>query len=208
MKHKGTKLIIAGAALLVLSLGLFAYNIVIDYLAGKAADSAASAVSDKTGTVRETNDAGEDIIPDYILNPEMDMPCVTIDGVDYIGTVNLPSIGLKLPVAAKLTMPVLKNSPCRYSGSAYLDNMVIAAHNYRSYFRDLQKLSSGDTVIFTDTDGNEFKYSVKETETLQPTEIHRMTSYKDGLTLFTCTYSGRARVTVRCERMKEEPLTS
>ena len=207
MKHKGTKLIIAGAALLVLSLGLFAYNVVTDYLAGKAADGAASAVSEKTGVVRETNDAGEAIIPDYILNPEMDMPCVTVDGVDYIGTVTLPSIGLKLPVAAELTMPVLKNSPCRYSGSAYLDNMVIAAHNYRSYFRDLQKLSSGDTVFFTDTDGNEFEYSVKETEILQPTAISKMISYSEGLTLFTCTASGRARVTVRCERIQEEPLT-
>jgi len=206
MKHKGTKLIIAGTALLVLSLGLFTYNIVTDYLAGKAADSAASAVSDKTGTVRETNDAGEAIIPDYMLNPEMDMPCVTIDGVEYIGTVTLPSIGLKLPVAAELTMPVLKNSPCRYSGSAYLDNMVIAAHNYRSYFRDLQKLSSGDAVIFTDTDGNVFEYTVRETEILQPTEIDKMTSYTDGLTLFTCTASGRARVTVRCEKSQGDPL--
>ena len=29
--------------------------------------------------------------PDYILNPEMEMPVKEIDGIDYIGTLKIPS---------------------------------------------------------------------------------------------------------------------
>ncbi len=199
MKHKGTVLIISGAALLVLALGLFVYNIASDIIAERRASDALSALKDRTGTVERVDAAGEKIIPDYILNPEMDMPVITRDGIDYIGTISLPTINKQLPVASVLTMPILKQTPCRYNGSAYLNNMVIAAHNYRSYFRDLQELAAGDPVVFTDVEGNTFRYRVAETQVLSPTAIDEMIEYTEGLTLFTCTVSGRARVTVRCK---------
>ena len=142
-------------------------------------------------------------IPDYILNPEMDMPGEKIDGQQYIGVLRIPALSLELPVISEWSYPNLKIAPCRYAGSAYLDNMVVAAHNYYSHFGYLKNLSQGDEVIFTDMTGNVFRYGVIEIETLSPFAVDEMTSGDWDLTLFTCTVGGATRVTVRCERIDE-----
>ena len=151
-----------------------------------------------------TQQTAEDQIeyPDYILNPNMDMPVKQIDGKDYIGIISIPSIDRELPVFNQWSYPNLKTAPCRYVGSAYLDNMVICAHNYDIHFGSLKYLNYGDTVTFTDMDGNVFTYKVIEIETLDPYAIDKMTTGDWDLTLFTCTIGGATRVTVRCERMQ------
>ncbi|MBQ4642951.1 MAG: sortase, partial [Oscillospiraceae bacterium] len=123
-----------------------------------------------------------------------------IEGIKYIGTLEIPKIGLKLPVISEWSYPNLKIAPCRYFGSAYLDNIVIAAHNYKSHFREIENLSSGDEIIFTDTDGNVFVYSVGAKEVLPPTAIEEMTSGEWDLTLFTCNPAGTFRVAIRCDK--------
>ena len=128
------------------------------------------------------------------------MPTVSFDGNDYIGRVDIPSLGLSLPVISEWSYPRLKIAPCRYTGSAYLDNLIIAAHNYSSHFGNLNRLNTGDTVTFTDVDGNQFTYAVSLIEDLPGTAIEEMQAGEWDLTLFTCTLGGRSRVTVRCER--------
>lgn len=142
-------------------------------------------------------------IPDYILNPEMDMPEETIDGWDYIGILEIPALDLELPIISRWSYPALKIAPARYEGSAYQDNLVIAAHNYASHFGGIHELSLGDQVFFTDIDGNVFAYEVVVLETLKPTAIEQMCSGEWDLTLFTCTVDSRSRVTLRCERVTE-----
>lgn len=141
--------------------------------------------------------------PDYIKFPQMAMPTVEIDGLRYIGVLEIPSLGLELPVNTEWSYPYLKKSPCRYYGSAYMDNLVIAAHNYTSHFGLLKNLEAGAEVRFTDVDGNVFVYEVVEVEILAPTAIEEMLDDTWDLTLFTCTYGGRTRVTVRCMRVEE-----
>ena len=51
---------------------------------------------------------------------------------------------------------------------------------------------------FTDVSGAVHRYTVMQVETLAPTAVDEMTGGDWDLTLFTCTYSGQARVTVRC----------
>ena len=152
----------------------------------------------------KTQQTAEDQIeyPDYILNPNMDMPVKNVDGADYIGVISISAIDRELPVFSEWNYTNLKTAPCRYVGSAYLDNMVICAHNYDIHFGSLKYLSYGDTVTFTDMDGNVFTYKVIEIETLQPTAIDAMTTGDCDLTLFTCTVGGATRVTVRCERIQ------
>ena len=146
-------------------------------------------------------DDGEVEIPDYILNPNMDMPEQNIDGDDYIGVLKIPSLSLELPIISRWNDARLRTAPCRYVGSAYTDDMVIAGHNYDSHFGRLKTLDIDDEVSFVDMAGNEFVYRVVETEILQPTAIEEMQSGDWDLTLFTCTIGGRTRVTVRCERI-------
>lgn len=145
-------------------------------------------------------------IPDYQLNPEMEMPEVSLpelEGAGCIGILEIPSINIKLPVLSTWSYSLLKKAPCRYTGSIYLDNMVIVAHNSEAHFKKISNLQEGDIVTFTDAVGNVFTYSVAGIELLQPDEVDNMTNGQWPLTLFTCTYGGASRVTVRCEKNTE-----
>ncbi len=141
----------------------------------------------------------EQPVPAYLLDPTMEMPTIPIDGHDYIGTIEIPALELSLPVMSEWSYPNLKLSPCRFEGSAYLGDLIIAAHNYRSHFGGLKDLVVGDDVIFTDADGNVFRYQVTELETVGGNDLETLESGDWDLTLFTCTPARTTRVVVRCE---------
>lgn len=161
--------------------------------------------AENAGTT-ETDEMGEIEIPGYLLNPEMEMPAVEIDGEGYIGTLKIPALDLELPVMEEWSYPRLRKAPCRYSGSAYRGDMVIAAHNYKTHFGRLKELRPGDEVTFIDADGNVFRYAVAETETLGGGDVEEMRAGDWDLTLFTCTYGGKSRVTVRCSLLPEKGI--
>lgn len=140
-------------------------------------------------------------IPNYILNPNMSMPTTEIDGNSYIGTLYIEALGLSLPIMSDWSYEKLRIAPCRYSGSAYTQNLVLAGHNYRKHFSGLKSLSIGDRITFTDMDGNTFVYEVGDVEILQPTAVEEMTDSGWDLSLFTCTYGGQTRFTLRCRQL-------
>ena len=191
----------AGLLLIAAALALAAYNVIDAQRAARSAAQALEALSQTTAvSATDPEQASADDAPAYLADPEMPMPTVSFDGNDYIGRVDVPSLGLSLPVISEWSYPRLKIAPCRYTGSAYLDNLIIAAHNYSSHFGNLNRLNNGDTVTFTDVDGNQFTYAVSLIEDLPGTAIEEMQAGEWDLTLFTCTLGGRSRVTVRCER--------
>jgi sortase A len=143
----------------------------------------------------------EEAIPDYQLNPAMDMPVQEANGQQYIGVIDIEGISVSLPVISDWDYQKLKLAPCRYSGSAYQTGFVIMAHNYAGHFGKLDTLSYGSRVTFTDVDGNIFEYKVADIEVLERTDVEEMKSDAWDLTLFTCTVGGSARVTVRCVRV-------
>ena len=145
----------------------------------------------------------EELIPDHILNPKMDMPTQEVDGHKYIGRIDIPVLDISLPVMDSWSYENLKTAPCRYKGSAYLNNMILAAHNYTKHFGPIRRLLPGDEVIFTDVGGNIFDYSVAELEQLEGTDVDEMEAGEWDLTLFTCTLGGQYRITVRCVRNEE-----
>ena len=188
----------AGAFLLAAALALTAFNLWDGRRAGEAAQAVLAEMPERTP--RPSPEPGEALeIPDYVLNPDMEMPTVEIDGYEYIGVLSIPALGLELPVMSGWSYPALRVAPCRYLGSAYSGGFVIMAHNYARHFGAIGTLAPGESVSFTDTDGNVFEYAVAETQILQPAAVDKMSSGGWDLTLFTCTPGGRTRVTVRCE---------
>lgn len=164
---------------------------------------------------RRAEQAAEEIMPQLRQKTENPTPIgpapydpamaeVEIDGYRYIGYLSVPSLGLELPVMSEWDYARLKIAPCRYTGSAKTDDLVVMAHNYARHFGTLTQLSAGDTVFFTDAAGAVYCYEVAEVVILEPTAIEEMTSGDYALTLFTCTYGGKTRVTVRCDRAQEE----
>lgn len=198
-KKKGTRLMSGGLLLIAAALLLTCFNLWDEQRAANSAGEALQELEVVFSEQAETTEPGE--LPDYLLAPDLEMPAVEEDGGDYIGVLELPLLGLELPVMESWSYPDLRVAPCRYSGSAYQDDMVVAAHNYKSHFGRLKELRPGDEVRFTDMEGNVFRYAVAELETLGKYDVEKMTSGDWDLTLFTCTYGGKSRVTVRCQRM-------
>jgi len=184
-------LIRLGLLLMAAALLLIAYNLAEGRRAGQSAHSAAQLLEAQLPQTPQ---------PDYRVAPAMEMPTVDIDGVAYIGTLSIPTLDLALPVTSQWSYDNLKLAPCRYAGSAYLDDLVIAAHNYPAHFAGLPNLAPGDLLHFTDADGNLFNYEVAALETLAPDAVEEMCAGDYALTLFTCDLSGTHRVTVRCDR--------
>lgn len=141
---------------------------------------------------------GDFEIPDYILNPKMDMPEKIIADTPYIGILEIPELELTLPIMSQWSYTNLETAPCRYRGSAYTNDLIIAGHNYTSQFGQLKRLRIGATVLFYDVDGNLFQYQVAEMETLRASAVEAMEDGTWDLSLFTCTVGGQNRLTLRC----------
>jgi len=198
-KRKGTWLMTGGLLLIAAALLLTCYNL---WDERRATNSAGEALRElETLRPEEPETVEETEIPDYLLDPGREMPAVEVDGKRYIGVLELPSLGLELPVMESWSYPNLRVAPCRYGGSAYQDDLIIAAHNYASHFGRLKELKIGDEARFTDTEGNLFRYAVAELETLGKYDVEEMAAGDWDLTLFTCTYGGQSRVTARCLRI-------
>lgn len=199
--RRGVFCMTAGFLLVLAALLLTGYNVWDERRAGAAADVTFQALKFQTEESRE--ELPEYILPDYQVDPRFEMPTAEIDGHHYVGYLDIPSLELSLPVMSDWSYPQLKISPCRYSGSVYLDSMIIAAHNYDRHFGRLKNLETGALVRFTDIDGNVFDFSVTALEQLWPDQTDEMLSGEWDLTLFTCTLGGRQRVTVRCTRIED-----
>lgn len=201
----GSLLMASGGILMAAGLLLTGYNMWDGRRASVAAQEALEQMPVLPQTSEEISaDPGEQKIPDYILDPNRDMPAVEIAGNAYIGTLNIPSLDLSLPVMSEWSYTKLRIAPCRYAGTAYQSGFVLAAHNYRTHFGSLSRAAAGDRVTFTDMDGNIFYYQVEEVQVLQPADIEKMLSDEWDLSLFTCTLGGQTRLTVRCRYLNCE----
>lgn len=211
-KQEGLLLITIGLLLIAAALFLVSYNLYDELRAEQSArqavtqldaylpaEAAPEAPSDSAGDHEPLVSDERTVVPDYVLSPNMEMPVETINGIDFIGVLRIPALELELPIISEWNYHNLKTAPCRYSGSAYLNNLIICGHNYTSHFGTLKNLWEGDIATFTDIDGNVFIYKMVERETLNPTDIEGMESGNWDLTLFTCTVGGQSRVTIRFE---------
>lgn len=203
-KQEGLLLITIGLLLIAAALFLASYNLYDELRAEQSARQAVTQLDAylpaEAAPEAPSDSAGDrTVIPDYVLSPNMEMPVETINGIDFIGVLRIPALELELPIISEWNYPNLKTAPCRYSGSAYLNNLIICGHNYTSHFGTLKNLWEGDIATFTDIDGNVFIYKMVERETLNPTDIEGMESGNWDLTLFTCTVGGQSRVTIRFE---------
>lgn len=218
----GLAMIVLGLLLIAAALLLAGYNIYSDKQADQASREALRRLEELTNvtpsastgelepssseaSLPENDHTAETIIsdeleiPDYILDPNMKMPTETIDGIEYIGVLRIPALELELPIIDSWDYEKLKTAPCRYTGSAYKNDLVICGHDYRSHFGKLKSISIGDYASFTDIDGNTFSYKAASVEILPKTAIADMVTSDWPLTLFTCTTDGQSRMAIRFE---------
>ncbi len=197
-KKIGIAIVAVGAVLILSALLLFFYNCQEDVQAGQEAESLLENVEAVIeANKRKAADTGKQPGDDPSAAPDSQ---AMLDGYEYAGYIEIPVLGLKLPVMSEWDYNRLKLAPCRQFGSSRTDDLVIAGHNYKRHFGYLKNLSAGDTVTFTDMDGILNTYRVAKIETLDPNQVDAVQNSGYALVLYTCTMSGKTRTTVFCSR--------
>ena len=226
MGKKGSFFIATGLLLLSAALLLTLYNIWDSHRAGAAAQEAASSLKSMISAPEESaveahtkpsaasepelpteTEATEEEIQTEPEEPPLpfqqrEMPTMELNGYDYIGVLEAPSLELTLPVMEQWDYDRLKISPCRFSGNVYEDDLVICGHNYSQHFGPRKYVPVGTEIRFTDAEGKLFRYAVSSFETLGPNDVERMITGDWDLTLFTCNTNGQTRCVIRCDRIE------
>jgi len=200
-------LVAVGVLMIIAALGLVVSNTVESRRAARYSAEALEKLKDvipaEPSSLSGTPD-NDDLFSDTERAEETET--IEIDGYTYCGYISVEPLGIELPVADSFSYAGLKRSPCRYSGAAGNNDLIIAAHNYSSHFGRLYELSPGEQVVFTSASGRKYRYKVVDVEVIDGGDAERMFSGASGewdMTLFTCTLSGRSRVTVRAKLITE-----
>lgn len=119
---------------------------------------------------------------------------VTRNAYETLGILDLPDLGLSLPVLAQHDKTRLKIAPCRYCGSLEQGNLVIAAHNYKRHFGNLKKLEPGAEITFTDLQGMVHPYVLDHTAVVEGTNGNAVVDSGFPLVLYTCDYIRTRRI--------------
>ena len=189
-KISGYIYIALGVLCILLAVVIIRNNFIESAQAGSASDAFLSGVINQ--------------MPDTVLeDTSTDMPVVDVDGHSFVGTVEIPSLGLLLPVQSRWSKEDAKYAVCRYRGSIASNDLIIAGHNYVEHFGRLPELEIGSEVIVTDMNGVSFYFEVTNIETLGAYDTEKMEAGQWDFTMFTCTVGGSNRVTVRCEATGE-----
>lgn len=183
---KSKILIILGTIITLISIIFITKDKIIEYKAGINSQIIINNINNNNNVIKKNNEK---------------MDTITIKGNNYIGTIIIPTININLPVQDTWNNTKLQISPCLYYGSIHTNNMIICGHSYKKHFKDLEKLTKSDYIIFKDVSNNQYIYEVKEIQILEPTNIEEMINTNFELTLYTCTKDGLKRITIRCKRI-------
>lgn len=222
MRRFGTLLTAIGLLLMAGGLGLVIYNMWDNNRAGDASDAILKQIEEAQADMGVSNapappSRSDKDVDDRVTDKDawrygQTMPVTLVDGFQYIGILEIPSLGIRLPVMDTWDYDRLRISPCLYSGSYYTDDMVICGHNYQRHFSPIKGVDIDADVYFITADKVIYHYTVSNRETVQPTSVEQMIRNmnngdpEDGdmedwdLTLFTCNTGGQTRCAVRCIR--------
>lgn len=178
---------VLGSLLILGGLMLFAYNHIHELRAEDVSNSILLSLQEKVEENRNLSEI-----------KSMTLQEIELDGRRYLGVISIPSLDLELPVQADWDYEKIKDTPCVYSGSIQNGGLVILAHNYSTHFGRIHHLQQGDQIKLMNANGKVFSYAVEEVLVLDSVKVKEMTDSGYDLSLFTCTYDGNARVTVRC----------
>ena len=110
-------------------------------------------------------------------------------GTQY-ATIEIPSIGVNLPVYFGDTLDILKKGVGHSAGSYFPGeggSIVYMGHNFPTFFRRFSELKKGNEIIVKATYG-EFKYKIYDMQIVKETETEKLPIQKEKeiLMVYTC----------------------
>ena len=201
----GILCMVIGAVLMTLALSLFISNQKEDRRAAESAQKTLVTLVEQIEEQHEETVSGNLQLPqgNNGHSLQIQMSTMEVEGNTYVGFLSLPALGMELPIMADWNYELLQLAPCLYSGTTFTNDMVLMAHNFQSHFGRINELQLGDEIIFTDVTGGRLRYEVVAKDVLASTDVEEMIEGAYDLTLFTCTYGGAERVTIRCNYAKK-----
>ena len=110
------------------------------------------------------------------------MPTLNADKTDFVGILEMPQYKSTLPVCAKWGK--ISKYPCQLNGSVYNRTMQVGATNQKGQCDFYQNISVGDTVFFTDMEGNRYSYTVTNLSYEKHADQTTLMAYDSDFTLF------------------------
>lgn len=175
-RHIGTILIVLGIIVVLVGVGIYIYKRLENFFEIQESTRVVGLLTDAISSTPDADDS------------------MTIDGKEYIGIIELPSLNMTLPVLASCEGDNLEKGICLYASNG---NYVIGGHNRESQFGRIYNLKINDKLIFYDTHSNKKEYALAKTEYLLPENVEQFTTNEYGITLFTCTWDNRQRYVLR-----------
>ena len=172
MRRFGTLLTVIGLLLMAGGLGLLIYNMWDNNRAGDASDAILKQIEEEQADMGVSNapappSRSDKDVDDRVTDKDawrygQTMPVTLVDGFQYIGILEIPSLGIRLPVMDTWDYDRLRISPCLYSGSYYTDDMVICGHNYQRHFSPIKGVDIDADVYFITADKVIYHYTVSK----------------------------------------------
>ena len=124
------------------------------------------------------------------------MSVLSIDGKDFVGMLEMPRYELVLPICAEWKN--INRCPCRFSGSVYDKSMQIGATTQNGQFDFYRQISVGDTVKFTDVEGNVYTYAITNLRYERRADKAALEREDSALTLFVKNIYGFEYLIISC----------
>ena len=110
------------------------------------------------------------------------MSVLSVDEIDFVGLVELPRYESTLPVCADWGKT--SKYPCHFSGSIYDGTMQIGATTQKGQYDFYRELSVGDTVSYTDVEGNRYTFTITSLRYAKHVDQVSLRQKDAALTLF------------------------
>ena len=86
------------------------------------------------------------------------MSVLSVDGIDFVGLLELPRYESVLPVCADWGKT--SRYPGHFTGSIYDGTMQLGATTQKGQYDFYRELSVGDTIHYTDVEGNRYTFTI------------------------------------------------
>lgn len=129
---------------------------------------------------------------------DMTMPVLELDGTDYAALLDIPALGLTLPVADVWDKGAVRQQPCRFSGTVYDGSLIIGGSDRAGQFSCFDRMQPGNEVSVTDMTGTVFSYVVDRIDRASSASAAVLTAGESDLTLFVRDAYGLEYILLRC----------
>ena len=110
------------------------------------------------------------------------MSTLSMDGIDFVGLLEIPRYGSVLPVCADWGIPA--KYPCQFYGSIYDRTMQIGGTSQKGQYDFYREIPVGDAIYFTEMEGNRYAYSVTDVRYEKSADQAALQRKDASLTLF------------------------